>query len=201
VKDDVKTRCDGLTFRKAASLKSRSYDKNGQSDITPPQPTTATVQKGGISETMSYYIVWLVFQLEEYSVTLYNNNDMEASSSDSSPSELSSAQESEPTTEEQDQKPPRTRFGIIAYIVNFLRSFGKTLNPTVDFRKRNLPEHAFSTKHSTESRRKISQNPELLRRAYTHTTSGRLVRRTTRTMSGNKTYYLIRAFFPSEAEF
>lgn len=127
---------------------------------------------------------------------------MEASSSsDSSPSELSSVPESEPTSEEQDQKPARARFWVLVYIVNAIRSFGKTLNPTVDFRKRNLPEHAFSTKHSTESRRKISQNPELLRRAYTHTTSGRLVRRTTRTMSGNKTYYLIKAFFPTEAKY
>jgi len=121
---------------------------------------------------------------------------MVVTSSDLSPSKLPSAQESEPTTEEQDQRPSRTRVRILLYIVNAIRNIGKTLNPTVNFRKRNLSELEFSTDTALEAKKMIRQKPELLKRAYTHTASGRLVWRTTRTTSGNKTYYLFRARFP-----
>lgn len=126
---------------------------------------------------------------------ILNKDDMSSSSSDVS-TVASSVQESELSPRSKDQEPQRPRFRFFAYILGALRNLGKSLNPTVDFRKRNLPEDAFSTKHSTESRRKISENPEVLKRSYTHTKSGRLVPRTTRTTSGHKTYYLVKAFFP-----
>lgn len=122
---------------------------------------------------------------------------MSSSSSDSS-IVASSVQESEISPRSKDREPQRQRFRFFANILDAFRNLRKALNPTVDFRKPNLPEHAFSTKHATESRRRITQNPDVLKRSYTHTASGRLVPRSTRTRSGNKTYYLLKAFFPLE---
>lgn len=81
-----------------------------------------------------------------------------------------------------------------------IKRFGKALNPTVDFHKRNLPEDMFSSTHSTEAKKQIRKNPELLKRAYTHSASGRLVPRKTRTTSGNKTFYLLKALFPDSSQ-
>lgn len=112
----------------------------------------------------------------------------------------SSSQESCRSTESKDEKPPGSRFRVLAYTMGAVRNFSRALNPSVDFRKHNLPEDAFSATHSTEAKKKIRQNPELLKREYTHSASGRLVKRTTRTTSGNKTYYLMKALFLDKSQ-
>lgn len=108
-------------------------------------------------------------------------------------------QEPERPTEHQDEKQGKALFRFFGYLLDAIRNFGKELNPTVDFRKRNLPENVFSTKPAAEIRKEICQNPYILTTKYPHSRSGQLVSRRTRTTSGHKTHYLIKAIFPGAA--
>eukprot|EP00210_Caulerpa_lentillifera_P007554 g7214.t1 len=99
-------------------------------------------------------------------------------------------------------KPPKKpRFRTVGHVVEAVRRFKANLNPTVDFRKRNRPEDALPTPPSAllNTKKQISEHPELLKRMYTRNASGSLVPRTTRVTRGHKTHYLKRAFMSVEA--
>lgn len=130
----------------------------------------------------------------------FNQHNMATSTSELSPV-ASSVQESEPSPRSREERPLKKRLRFFRYLLDGIKNFGKELNPTVEFRRRSVPEGSFLTETAVESRRKISQNPAILRRVYEQTLTGRLVPRTTCTTRGHKTYYLLRAFFPVEQKF
>lgn len=101
-------------------------------------------------------------------------------------------------TEDEHERRQKGLLWFLAYLLNAVRKFGKELNPRVDFRKDNLPKNVFSPKPAVEIKKEICGNPDVLAKKYTHSRSGQLVLRETRTRGGNRTYYLIKAFFPEE---
>jgi len=105
-----------------------------------------------------------------------------------------SVSEATPETAKVKSKKPRLR--VVGHVADAIKRFKASLNPTVDFRKHNLPEDALPAKSVQETKKELVEHPKLLKRVYTHNTSGRLVPRKTRPTSGNKTYYLTRAMFP-----
>eukprot|EP00210_Caulerpa_lentillifera_P007595 g7253.t1 len=114
--------------------------------------------------------------------------------------EVSDNVEEEPT-EIEDKQSKRFRLRILAYLITAVKRFGATFNPTVDFRKRNSLEDDFASASISEQdfRKKNPPYSERLTRIYTQTPSGRFIPRKTRTTSGNKTFYLKRAFIPIES--
>eukprot|EP00210_Caulerpa_lentillifera_P007594 g7252.t1 len=99
-------------------------------------------------------------------------------------------------TEVEETQSKRSRFRIFGQVVKVARRFGASFNPTVDFRKRTSSEDNFapSSISAQDLRKKNPRHSKRLTRMYTKTPSGRFIRRKTRTTSGNKTFYLIRAF-------
>lgn len=139
--------------------------------------------------------------LKSNSLRLYfNQHNMATSNSELSPV-ASSVQESEPSPRTREERPLKNRFSFFGCMMDAVKNFGKELNPTIEFRRRNVPDDAFLTETAAESKTKISQNPEILKRVYEQSSTGRLVPRKTCTTRGHKTYYLLRAFFSIEHTF
>jgi len=93
--------------------------------------------------------------------------------------------------ESEDEGPTERLFRFLKSIVEYLREFWAALNPTVNFGGHHPPGQAATPNPPPEVRRQLNRCPELLREHCICRVSGRLVRRRTRSMRGNKTFYLL----------
>eukprot|EP00210_Caulerpa_lentillifera_P006445 g6157.t1 len=84
------------------------------------------------------------------------------------------------------------QFSVLAKVAVAVKKFQASLNPTVSFRKRNLPEDVLADKRRAVSDGYFKSSSRSLRRTYTRTASGRVVPRSTHEYRGHMTSYLLR---------
>lgn len=93
-----------------------------------------------------------------------------------------------------------SNFRVLGYVAMAAKRFQASLNPTVSFRKRNLPEDVLDNEYRAKKDRLSRSSSKSFRRTYTRTASGQLVPRSTHEHRGHMTSYLFRPLPPQETK-